>query len=86
MKREYEPVTITIGLLTMNAISTSKIISFIICSIRKVAKLNGVVIETTKYRSVTGQNRNGGFHIKRPKGDETRVSECDQLCGMCYQG
>jgi hypothetical protein len=48
--------------------------------------LNGVVIETTKYRSVTGQNRNGGFHIKWPKGDETRVSECDQLCDMCYQG
>jgi len=56
---------ITLKLLMMNAISTSQIVSFIICSILLIEKLVCcyVAMETTKYTSVTKQTQNDGFHM-----------------------
>jgi hypothetical protein len=52
----------------MNAISTSKIISFIICSICLMEKFEWcyVDMETTRYSPVREQDRNRGFHMNWP--------------------
>ena len=63
----------------MSALSTSQIISVIICSIRLIGKFEWcfVVIVTTKYRSVM---ENDGFYMNLLTSDKLRVLGSDLLC------
>jgi len=65
---------ITFGLSTMNALSTSQILSFLICSIRLRRKFENccVVLEIAKYISL---KETASFHRHWPKGEESRASE-----------
>lgn len=60
---------------TINAISTSQILSVIICSLWLIGKFEPcyVVMETTKYKSITEQTRNDGFHINWPTGNDKLI-------------
>jgi len=57
---------------------TSKIVSFIICSIRHIGRLSDAM-ETIKNRSVTRNTWNDGFRTNWRRGGEWRVQGGDQL-------
>lgn len=80
MIRGYEQVAITCELSMMNGVSTSQIISYIICSIHQTGIFEWcyVVIDITIYRSVIEQTWDNYFHMKWPTDDKWRVSECNQ--------
>ena len=67
----HEPISL-VALQNLNDISTTgnEITSFVICTIWPAEKFEWyVVMETTKYRSVTKQTQNNSFYMNWPTGD-----------------
>ena len=61
----------------MNALSTTQIVSFIICLIGKVEGCY-VIIENAKYRPVIEQTQNNCLYMNWPTDNDWSISEFDQ--------